>query len=196
MPFTPVIVPCLPPYLPPPPCERRPLFVLLGVEGTGYPVSCWMNGGRNRNGTVINRHRFSLSSSGPPNNSCLHRGSKRAKNPRRRDLRGQLRAVRCSGHSHDRHTTEERGRGSRRLRRVRRLHTSGLPRCCYPGPHPRRLPDVLMAGARGGRRPTATEGTFTIYEERTWGLGTHAKPESEECNAAASWNILYTWSFH
>lgn len=90
---------------------------------------------------AVSKEPFCLSPPGPPDYPSVHGGSERAENSRCWDLRGQLRAVRCSGHHHDRHTTEECGR--RHVRRLRGLHTSGLPRRCYPGAHPRHLPDVL-----------------------------------------------------
>lgn len=146
----------------------------------------WLNGGRCSWWVRI----LFLCSTGPPDNSCIHGGSKHSENSSRWDLWGQLRPICCSGHSHDRHTTEECGSG-RRLRRIRRLHTSGLPCCCYSGSHSRRLPDVLILGAK---RPLKEH--FTIYEEGAWWLSTQMKPESEECSHVPYWNILYTWSFH
>lgn len=110
------------------------------------------------------------------------------------DLWGQLRSICCSGHSHDCHTTEERGRRRRRLWRIRGLYTSGLPCCCYSGSHSRCLPDILRREHRQTTELPLKE-HFTIYEERTW-ISTHMKPESEECYQISYWNILYTWSFH
>lgn len=120
---------------------------------------------------------LSLSLPGPPNNSCVHRGTKCSENSHRRHLRGQLRSLRCSRHCHDRHTTEERGR---RVRGLRRLHTSGLPRCA-PGAYPRRLPDLLRPEPRHASHQTPLKEHFIIYEERTCRIGARAKPASEEC---------------
>lgn len=101
---------------------------------------------------------LSVCLSGPSNNSCVHRGTKCSENPHRRHLRGQLRPLCCSRHCHNRHTTEER-RGCR-VWGLRRLHTSGLPRCS-PGAHPRRLPDLLRTGDRSqGKPPNPAEGTL------------------------------------
>ncbi|VCW70003.1 unnamed protein product, partial [Gulo gulo] len=83
---------------------------------------------------------------GPPDYPRVHGGSERSENSHCWDLWGQLRPIRCSGHCHDRHTTEECGRCH--VRRLRGLHTSGLPRRCYPSAHPRRLPDILTLARR------------------------------------------------
>lgn len=130
---------------------------------------------------TVNKNPSRLSSSGPPNNSSVHGGSKHSENSHCRDLRGQLRSICCSSHGHYRHTTKECGR-RRRLRRLRGLHTSGLSRRCYPGAHPRRLPDVLILVRRVETdHELPLKEHFTIYEERTCGISTPMKPESEEC---------------
>lgn len=113
--------------------------------------------------------RISVCPSGPSNNSRVHRGTKCSENPHRRHLRGQLRPLRCSGHCHNRHTTEER-RG-RRVRGLRRLHTSGLPRSSA-GAHPRRLPDVLRA--RRAAQPRRRNTLVFMKKERV-GLAPRAK---------------------
>uniref|UniRef100_A0ABI7YPK1 RNA-binding protein 47 n=1 Tax=Felis catus TaxID=9685 RepID=A0ABI7YPK1_FELCA len=113
---------------------------------------------------------------GPPDNSSVYSGSKRSENSHCWDLRGQLRSVCCSGHGHDRHTTEERGCRCRRLWRICGLHTSGLPCRCYPGAHPRRLPDILTLVRRvetDHKLPLKEH--FTIYEERTCRISTPMK---------------------
>ena len=123
-----------------------------------------------------NEDPFCLSSSGPPDNSSVYSGSKRSENSHCGDLRGQLRSVCCSSHGHDRHTTEECGCRCRRLWRICGLHTSGLPRRCYPGAHPRRLPDILTLVRRVETdHELPLKEHFTIYEERTCRISTPMK---------------------
>lgn len=179
-------------YLPAP-LPSSPLLLCLCIPNFWERLVEWID---DRHIHLFRKAPFCLFSSGPPNNSSIHGGSKCSENSHCRNLRGQLRAICCSGHSHNRHTTEERGSRGRRVWRIRRLHTSGLPCCCHSGPHPRRLPDILrLVTSAKTNHTNTTEGTLDYLWRRNL-LNSHMQSESEECSQIYFWNILYTWSFH